>query len=186
MPDNEFGYTGWGMDWVRVAEPLNQTKPEPLLPRARSIARNNGVRTLIEGNHLQANIHRGSEASVTYLEVTPLDGPTIRALEQVIPPTALTLTDEHRAAVAALGIPLTPHLARIDCSCRARNDRCLHFFATCYALARQVDETPWLALDLLGYRNATPGPETDETQPPARWTPINTLDPKTFFESVSR
>jgi len=32
MADNEFGYTAWGMDWVRLAEPLRQTRPDPLLP----------------------------------------------------------------------------------------------------------------------------------------------------------
>ncbi|MET9486732.1 hypothetical protein [Nocardia sp. NPDC006630] len=181
MADNEFGYTSWGMDWVRLAQPLKVSKPEPLLPRAYSIARNNLVQTEIENTIVRATIHRGAEASVTYLELTPLSAATITAIGKLIPAETLTLTDEHRAALAEHGITVKPQLARTDCSCRARTERCVHMLATCYALARRVDETPWLALDLQGYRTgATAASATGETGP-ARWTSIDTLDPATFF-----
>lgn len=181
MPDDDFGYTRWGKDWVRLAEPLTLTKPEPLLPRARSIARNGGVQLTIEGTMVQAAIHRGSEASMTYLELAPLSGQEAQILTEIIPADALTLSDAQRTAISERGISLAPRLTRVDCSCRARVERCVHFLATCYALAQKIDETPWLALDLQGFRTATTNPDTAAESRPARWTPINSLDPATYF-----
>ncbi|WP_067547771.1 SWIM zinc finger family protein [Nocardia crassostreae] len=189
MPDNDFGYTAWGRDWVRLAEPLRMTKPEPMLPRARSIARNGLVRIEITGAMVRANIHRGSEASVTYFEVAPLPAAAVRAIAELVPAEAVMLTDEHRTAIAEAGITVSPTLSALDCSCRARGERCLHMLATCYALAMRIDENPWLALDLQGYgrilRSAGQADGTAEGAaeiPPPRWIPIDTLDPATFFE----
>lgn len=181
MPDNDFGYTAWSKDWLRLAEPLSLTKPEPLLPRARGIARNDGVATEISGTVVRAHIHRGAEASVTHLELTPFSRDTIEALGRLIPPDALVLSDELRAAVAEAGIAIAPRLLSSDCSCRARLDRCLHMLATCYAVVRQIDENPWLALDLQGYRSTAAAPESAVPTAPPRWTPLDTLDPATYF-----
>ncbi|AYF76915.1 hypothetical protein D7D52_27410 [Nocardia yunnanensis] len=181
MADNEFGYTAWARDFVRLAEPLRVTKPEPLLPRARSIARNHGVRTELEGTVVRAHIHRGTEASVTHLEFTPLPRPTVEALSAIVPADTLTLSDELHAAVGAAGISVAPILAGTDCSCRARNARCLHMLATCYAVVALIDENPWLALDLQGYRAATPETDSDVPVTVSRWTPIDALDPVTYF-----
>ncbi|MFF0634721.1 hypothetical protein ACFYTS_19695 [Nocardia sp. NPDC004151] len=181
MADNEFGYTAWGKDWVRLAEPLNLTKPEPLLPRARSIARNNGVHAEIEGTVVRAHIHRGSEASVTHLELTSFPRSTIDAIAAVVPADSLTLSDDLHTAVLAAGISVTPILAATDCSCRARNARCLHMLAACYAVVRLIDENPWLALDLQGYRLAPPAADADAPISIPRWTPIDALDPAVFF-----
>ncbi|MFI6866712.1 hypothetical protein [Nocardia sp. NPDC050406] len=181
MADNEFGYTVWGMDWVRLAEPMSVTKPEPLLPRARSIARNGGVRTEIENTVVKATIHRGAEASVTYLEFAPLTSAEVRTIAELVPADALSLADEVHAALRAADVTLAPTVVSADCSCRARSQRCLHIFATYYTLARLVDENPWLALDLRGYR--TGGSAEDPVEvPPARWTPIDTLDPAAYFD----
>ncbi|MTE13685.1 SWIM zinc finger family protein [Nocardia aurantiaca] len=181
MADDEFGYTAWGRDWVRLAEPLSLIKPEPLLPRARSIARNNAVRTEIEGTMVRAHIHRGSEASVTHLELTSLPRATIEAIAAVVPADTLTLSDELHAAVIGAGISVTPVLAGTDCSCRARGARCLHMLATCYAVVRLIDENPWLALDLQGYRSAPPDTRTDAPVSIPHWTPIDALDPAVYF-----
>lgn len=181
MPDNDFGYTVWGKDWVRLAEPLSISKPEPLLPRARSIARHGGVRTEIENTMVKAVIHRGAEASVTYLEFAPFTSAEIRTITDLVPADALSLADDLHGAILAAGITLAPTLVSADCSCRARTQRCVHMLATCYTLALQVDENPWLALDLRGYR--TGGSAEDPVEvPPARWTPIDTLDPATYFD----
>ncbi|GAB2713825.1 hypothetical protein [Nocardia thraciensis] len=180
MADNEFGYTAWGMDWVRLAEPLRVSRPEPLLPRARSIARNDGVQLEIEGGVVRAAIHRGGQASVTRLEVARLPAATITALAALIPADAVELADSVHESIRAAGRSAAPHLISTDCSCSARKPRCLHLLATCYALARRIDENPWLALDLQGYRD-TDTPPTATDAPPPRWTPLNTLTPATFF-----
>ncbi len=184
MPDNEFGYTAWGMDWVRLAEPLRITRPEPLLPRARSIARNGGVRTEIEGASIRASIHRGGQASVTYLETTPLSRTEIIAIAALIPAGTVELGDAEHKAIVAAGISPAPRLHITDCSCSARAPRCLHLLATCYTVARQIDENPWLALDLRGFRADAP----DDAAPdaPPRWTPIDSLDPATYFGEISQ
>ncbi|MEU1980300.1 hypothetical protein [Nocardia sp. NPDC019395] len=183
MADNEFGYTRWGMDWVRLAEPLRQTRPDPLLPRARSIARNNGVRTETEGRIVRAHIHRGGQASVTHIELTPLPRATVTGLAPIIGTAPAVPTDDMYATAIDAGISLAPEPAAIDCSCTARTARCVHVLATFYELARQVDQNPRFGLDLQGYGH-DPGPDDSAvpTEVP-RWVPLNTLDPAEFFEA---
>ncbi|BDT90142.1 MULTISPECIES: SWIM zinc finger family protein [Nocardia] len=182
MADNEFGYTAWGMDWVRLAEPLRQTRPDPLLPRARSIARNNGVLATVEGRVVRATIHRGGQASVTHLEVAPLSRQTITAVAGIVPDLPVPTDDMHRAITAA-GISIAPVLAGADCSCAARKARCVHVLAVYYEMARQVDEDPRLGLAIQGYFDAVPR-DADESTPQARWTPISALDPQRFFTTT--
>ncbi|MGM7643381.1 hypothetical protein ACSVDM_00640 [Nocardia sp. JW2] len=178
MADNEFGYTPWGKDWVRLAEPLRQTRPEPLLPRARSVARNNGVRTEIEGRTVRAHLHRGGQASIAHVEVAPLSRAAVTAIEQVIPDATVVTDDMHRALLDAGHSP-APTLVSTDCSCSARTPRCLHVLAVLYTIARQVDENPRLALELQGYFDTAHDPEAPVAESP--WTPIHTLDPACFF-----
>ncbi|MFC4126764.1 hypothetical protein [Nocardia rhizosphaerae] len=178
MPDNEFGYTPWGRDWVRLAEPLRQTRPEPLLPRARSIARNDGVRLVIEARTVRAHLHRGGQASVAHVEVAPLPHAAVTTIARVIAdPTVVT--DETHRALRDAGYSPAPTLASTDCSCSARTQRCVHLLAVLYTIARRVDENPRLALELQGYFDA-PAPGADATEP--RWIRINTLDPGRFFD----
>lgn len=185
MADNEFGYTTWGMDWVRLAEPLRQTRPDPLLPRARSIARNDGVRSETEGRIVRAQIHRGGQASVTHIELAPLARTAVTALTAIVGAEPTLLTDEMHAAARAADISVAPELAAVDCSCSARTARCVHVLATFYALARRVDEDPRLSLDLQGFdhpeHGGAPGDSGGAPESP-RWIPLNTLDPAMFFE----
>ncbi|MFI6173630.1 hypothetical protein ACIBCN_43100 [Nocardia sp. NPDC051052] len=183
MADNEFGYTTWGMDWVRLAEPIRQTRPEPLLPRARSIARNYGVQATTDGRIVRATIHRGSEASVIHLEVTPLPRATITAIGAIIPDTTVLTDDMHRAVLAA-GLTVAPVLAGTDCSCKARTARCLHILATFYDMARRVDENPRLALEVQGYFQAAEDDSPTPVEAP-RWVPINTFAPATYFGDLA-
>ncbi|MEV6060669.1 hypothetical protein AB0L62_11755 [Nocardia asteroides] len=179
MADNEFGYTPWGMDWVRLAEPLRQTRPEPLLPRARSVARNHGVRTEIEGRAVRAHLHRGGQASVAHVEVAPLSRAAVTAIATVIPdPTVLT--DEMHRALLDAGQSPAPTLISTDCSCSARTARCLHVLAVLYTIARQVDENPRLTLELQGYFDAGADAAVPAQEP--RWTSLHTLDPAGFFD----
>ena len=55
----EFGYTPWGRDFLRIAEPTDVTKPEPLLPRARSLARNAMTDVRVEGRLIRGTVVRG-------------------------------------------------------------------------------------------------------------------------------
>lgn len=185
MADNEFGYTRWGMDWVRLAEPLRQTRPDPLLPRARSIARNDGVRSVVEGRTVRGHIHRGGQASVVHIELAPLTRTALTALSAIVGTEPTLLTDEMHAAALTAGVPVAPEPAAIDCSCSARTARCLHVLATFYDLARRVDEDPRLSLDMQGYGHPDQGAGPDDSgggPETPRWIPLNTLDPAMFFE----
>ncbi|MFI5716887.1 hypothetical protein [Nocardia sp. NPDC051750] len=183
MADNEFGYTRWGMDWVRLAEPLRQTRPDPLLPRARSIARNNGVRTETEGRIVRSHIHRGGQASITHIELAPLSRPAVTALATIVGTEPTMPTDDMYSAAMDAGVSVAPEPAAIDCSCTARTARCVHVLATFYELARQVDENPRFGLDLQGYgRDPAPDDSAPPTESP-RWIALNTVDPAQFFEA---
>ena len=63
MATNPFGFTTWGADLVRIAEPISASTPNTHAPRARMIARNGGVGLEIDGRQVTARIHRGGEAS---------------------------------------------------------------------------------------------------------------------------
>lgn len=178
---NEFGYTAWGMDVLRLAEPMTTTKPEPLLPRARSVARNGGVTTRFDGRDVRATVHRGSEASVVSIEFAPMPRELALAVADLgVEPDALT--DERHAALVAAGLSPAPTLAGSDCSCRARSARCLHLLAALYDVTRHVDETPILALRIQGLGTDDHADPDDDTGPARRWQPINTVDPRTFYE----
>ncbi|GGK41158.1 hypothetical protein [Nocardia camponoti] len=176
---NDFGYTRWGRDWVRLAEPLNQTRPDPLLPRARRVAASDGLTLEVEGRVVRAHLHRGGEASVTHVEFAPLAREVVAAVATIIPGAATAVTDADHTALVAAGHSPAPTLANSDCSCSARTPRCLHVLATLYAVAQVVDNEPSKALSLQGYFEATPTANVAAAEP--RWTAINTLDPAAFF-----
>lgn len=176
---NEFGYTPWGTDFLRLAEPIAISKPEPLLPRARSIARNGGVSTAFDGREARATIHRGSEASVVSVEFAPVTRAVSTGVS-ALDAAPGRLTEEHHATLVAAGTAPAPTIAGADCSCRARSQRCLHLLALLYDITRHVDQDPWLALSLQGYGTGDIGADAD-SEPPA-WTLISDLDPRRFFE----
>ncbi|MFC8045660.1 hypothetical protein [Nocardia sp. NPDC057353] len=182
MAENEFGYTRWGMDWVRLAEPLRSTRPEPLLPRARSIARNGGVRAVIDGRVVRATIQRGGQASVTHLEVAAPGRDARAAVAGLVPDPAL-LGDDAHAALRAAGIDPAPVLAATDCSCAARKERCVHLLALCYELARQVDADPALALRVGGFLDPASGEPEDVAAAPRRWIPLDAMDAEGWFDA---
>ncbi|NLG48471.1 hypothetical protein [Gordonia sp. (in: high G+C Gram-positive bacteria)] len=176
----EFGYTPWGRDFLRIAEPTDVTKPEPLLPRARSLARNAMTDVRVEGRLIRGTVVRGGEASVAYLEFAPLDrdvAHTVAATVGVSPGPA-TLTVEVHALVA--GAP--PELAVVDCSCRARTARCVHVLALLYETVRRIDEDPRIALSLRGFSDALDAADNPR-ETVARWTPLSALDPQKFYEA---
>lgn len=176
----EFGYTAWGRDFLRIVEPTSVTKPEPLLPRARSLARNAMTDVRVDGRLIRGTVVRGGDASVAYLEFAPLDRAVAHELGAAVgsAPGASALTDEVHALVA--GSP--PELTVVDCSCRARTARCVHVLALMYETIRRIDEDPALALSLRGFRDALDGAEVVDDAV-ERWTPLAALDPQSFYEA---
>ncbi|WP_448221249.1 hypothetical protein [Gordonia iterans] len=83
-PAAEFGYTPWGRDFLRLAEPLRVTRPEPLLPRARTLARTAITDVQIDGRAIRGTVVRGGQASVATLEFRPMRRETAQAVAAAV------------------------------------------------------------------------------------------------------
>ncbi|MFC5063890.1 hypothetical protein [Actinomycetospora atypica] len=145
---NEFGTTARGRAWLRLAEPLRVTRPDPRLPRARSLARNDRVGALgTEPGRVVATVDDGRPRRVEV--VFPVWDDEARATAATV--LAAAAEDGAVAELAAAGVPLVPDDAavRVSCDC-GRTGRCVHALAVLIELARRVDEAPDLAATLRG------------------------------------
>lgn len=186
----EFGFSRWGAEIIRLAEPISTRSPNPLAPRARSVARNGGVTLTIDGRSITGLVQRGGEASVAHLEFDPMTSATADALRELLGAATEPTDDIHRRLVqetswAAAGLEVA------DCSCRARGDRCLHILATLYALAAAVDREPALALRLRDFEaplTEAPGdPASGVDGPPRippRWTALTAFDVRDYWQAA--
>ncbi|ANY09111.1 SWIM zinc finger family protein [Pseudonocardia sp. HH130630-07] len=166
---NAFGTTAWGRAWLRLAEPLSVTRPDPQLPPARSLARADRVRDLGTGpGTITATVDDGGPRTVrigfpVWPDPPRLDGPD--------------LADELVDRLATAGTPVAPTAAELDtaCDCRRRDGRCRHVLAVLIETARRADEAPELAVLLRGGR--PPRPVTDRSR-----IPIDELDPAAYWD----
>ncbi|MET8999477.1 hypothetical protein [Amycolatopsis sp. Hca4] len=182
MPDDDFGYTAWGRDWVRLAQPLRQTLPNPALPRARKLARLGGVQLTIDGRTVRGTVQRGRTTSVTSIEVAPMARETITGITGQLCGARPILTDEVHRVVTEAGHPPAPVLAGVDCSCSDDTGRCIHVLAVFYEMARRVDDDPRIALEVQEFFHAS----SENTRVPAaaapqRWIALTALDPAGYF-----
>lgn len=179
----EFGFSAWGAEIVRLAEPLSTRTPNPLAPRARSIARNGGVTLTVDGRHVEGLVQRGGEASVAHLEFSAMTSTTAVVLRDLLGSSAEPSDEVHRRLKES-GAWSPAVLDVTDCSCRARGDRCLHILAGLYAVAAAVDRQPSLALELRDFRAATDDSPTDSgtCSPGSRWVSLTAFDVADYYE----
>lgn len=187
MTTAEFGFTAWGADVVRIAEPINATTPNALAPRARSIARNGGVSLEIDRRQVTAHVHRGAEASVAHLEIAAMDPDVVAAIREVMGPRGEP-DDATHAALGERGLRPAITLEAADCSCRARTTMCVHVLAALYALASLVDHQPSTLLTIQSLDDAPDRPaptgsgpdgsadDTAADRPVRRWVRLAALD----------
>ncbi|WP_055475856.1 SWIM zinc finger family protein [Gordonia sp. HS-NH1] len=192
-PPAEFGFSRWGAEIVRLAEPISTRSPNQLAPRARSVARNGGVTLTVDGRSVSGLVQRGGEASVAHLEFGPMTSATASALRELLGASTEPTDDMyHRLVEAAAWSPAGLDVA--DCSCRARGDRCLHILATLYALAAAVDREPALALRLRDFEgsldgssvDAAPDPDAPSSRIPPRWSALTAFDVRDYWQSGPR
>lgn len=182
----EFGATAWGRCWLRTVERTRGT-PNPLLPRARSIARNQqAVLTLAPGLVTAAVSEKAGIATVRIeLPTWPADVDRTAALHlrqfsaRRPDSPAGDLPDSLADDLAEAGVPIAASLDEIvaTCTCRARRRPCAHILATIYAVVLRVDEQPRLAVELRTERPRTAGPADPG------WIPLTQIDPSTFYDS---
>lgn len=169
---NEFGTTARGRAWLRLAEPLSVTRPDPQLPRARSLARDDRVGELgTEPGRVVATVDDGGPYRV---EVTfPVWDDDARATAGTV--LAAAGEDEAVAELAAAGVRLVPDEGAVQVSCGCgRTGRCRHVLAVLIELARRVDEAPDLAPALRGSAARRGTGDTTRIR-------IADLDPHTFW-----
>lgn len=182
MPDDDFGYTAWGRDWVRLAQPLRQTRPNPQLPRARKLARLGGVQVTVDGRTVRGVVQRGRTASEVRIEVAPMSRETVAAITGQLHGARPLLTDEIHRAITKGGHPPAPVLAGVDCSCSDGTGGCIHVLAVYYEMARRVDDDPRIALDLQDFfRAPSSGTRACTAALPQRWVALHALDPADYF-----
>ena len=177
---DEFGFTTWGADLVRVAEPISAVKPNSSAPRARMIARNGGVTVTVDEGRVQASVHTGAQASVTHLEFAPMDSAAAEAARRIMGSRTEPDDATHRALMEK-GFAPAPALVQMDCSCRSRTAMCVHVLATIYALAARVNLEPTLALTLQSVDSSSRGRGDDPTRAPVRWIPVSALQVRDYF-----
>lgn len=187
MSTAEFGFTAWGADVVRIAEPITATTPNALAPRARSIARNGGVALEFDGRTVTARVHRGGEASVAHLEIAALDPAVVAAVRELMGARGEP-DDAVHAALNERGLRPAATLEAADCSCRARITMCVHVLAALYALAAAVDHDPSTVLIIGGFGAASDATAADhsETRPIPRWMPLAAVDVRDYYAVGSR
>lgn len=185
MPMNHFGFTTWGADIVRIAEPISASAPNTHAPRARMIARNDGVTLQTEGGRVTALVHSGASASVAHLEFAAMAPAVVTGLRHEMGSRAEP-NDAAHAALLASGLRPAPVLEAADCSCRARNTMCVHVLAALYSLASLVDQEPATALTIQSFGSAAPDADTStgdtatDRQVP-RWIPLASLHVRDYY-----
>jgi uncharacterized Zn finger protein len=179
----EFGATAWGRAWVRTIE-RTAGPPNPLLPKARSLARNHAVALSLAPGRVAADVvDRGTAHRVRF--DVPLWPEPARALAARLMADAATtdrslatgdLPDALEAELSGRGIATAtePDADTSGCDCRTRRRPCVHVLAAVYALAQLVDERPVLAMELRSV-DVVPAESSPE------WIPVTGLPATTFY-----
>lgn len=176
--NTEFGTTAWGRDWQRLAEPTSITRPDPTLPRARSLARRDYVRDVqVAPGRATADVDRNGCHRVT-VEVPVWDEDQLDHARSVLSGLSDDLPDSIHSTFVRHGQSPGPEPATVTatCTCRGRARPCAHVLATYFELARQLDNRPRLALTLRGLTDSLSSPTTARV-------PIGLIDPTHFYGS---
>ena len=178
--NQEFGVTAWGADWRRLAEPTTVTRPNPALPRARSLTRHDHVHDLrIVTGTITATVGDRAPRHVSITLTTWTGAQQRRATARLAEHAATDdLPDTALTALRNDGLDPAPDPATTtaQCDCSSRTRPCVHILAVYYETARRLDERPRLALTL---RHADAA-RTDE--PNSRIT-LTRIDPANFYDS---
>jgi uncharacterized Zn finger protein len=173
---DDLGVTAWGRDWVRLAQPTSITRPNPALPRARSLVRNDKVGdVVIAAGSITATVFGARDQHVSvHCPIWADDAAkSARAALRGLP--AGDVPDSVHADWSKAGMPAGPSRDELtaDCDCPQRTRPCVHVLAVFFEIARRMDERPVSAVEL---RGVSTSPDADAAR-----LPIDGLDPATFY-----
>lgn len=154
----EFGNSWWGKKWL---EAFNHTDYSNRLPRGKRYARNNYVKSIEIDKHKVVASVRGSRPTPyrVNLALVPFSKAQKERALNIITENPLYLSslltrqlpmelyDEFKFA----GIKIFPeswHDIKAGCSCPDWADCCKHIAAVIYLVASQIDQNPFLVLNL--------------------------------------
>jgi len=173
----EFGATAWGRDWLRLAQPTSVSRPNPAIPRARSLARADRVRELdITPGRVHARVEDRTDRQV-WITLPVWQRRQLDAARVILTDaTGADLADDLHAALAEAGLSPAPVPDTMDtgCDCVSRARPCPHLLTVYFELARRVDEQPRIALALRGLLGSG-------THQSVARIPIELLDPTAFY-----
>ena len=181
----EFGATPWGRAWLRTIESPAATRPNPALPRARSLARNDAVTLTIATGLVHAEVTTSGATNRVRLDIPRWPDRSMAEADRLV---AEALADHRSLALGDLPDDLEARLRRheidvavpldelsADCDCRTRRRFCAHVMATVYVLTQRIDERPALAIELRSARTSLVGPSDPD------WISLSDLDVATFY-----
>ncbi|MCG8917537.1 SWIM zinc finger family protein [Actinokineospora sp. PR83] len=181
----EFGATPWGRAWVRTVESTAASRPNPLLPKARSLARNHAATVTASTGLVTAVVVASGAEHAVRIELPGWSAGTGAEAERLIAGSLAahrglatgdlpdSLEADLRAAGIAVAVPISEQVS--TCGCRTRKRPCVHVLATLYALSMRVDERPALAVQLR-VDSAVVAPRADPD-----WVPLHELDAGAFY-----
>jgi uncharacterized Zn finger protein len=179
----EFGATPWGRAWVKTIE-STAGLPNPLLPKARSLARNHAVTLSVATGRVDAEVTAAGVIHRVRIDVPPWPEPTRTEASRLATEAARThrglaagdLPDTLVADLRRHGIntAVRPDEHTSICDCRSRRRPCVHVLAAVYALAQLIDERPALSMEL-----RSPGPAPAARS--ADWIPVTELAAADFY-----
>jgi uncharacterized Zn finger protein len=168
-----------------MVESTRIAAPNPLLPSARSLARNNAVHLVATAGRVDAAVTASGRSHRVRIGLPPWSDRERAVAERCI---ARALADHRGLATGDLPDSLVADLRReavdiavtgdeqlSDCDCRARRRPCVHVLATIYTLVRRIDERPALAVDL-----RMPGSAPERPADPD-WIDLADVDAATFY-----
>lgn len=184
----EFGATPWGRAWLRTIESATVTVPDPLLPKARSLVRNDAVTSLSLGagrvdgvvgvrgvsHHVRIELPLWDDRARRYATRLLADARTgdPGLASGDLPDSLEVELGRHGVAIA---VPAGERV--VECSCPARRSPCVHALATLYALVRRIDEHPAVAVEVRGVVSDS-SPVTDSA-----WIRLTDLNAQGFYST---
>ncbi|OZC70819.1 hypothetical protein CH251_16950 [Rhodococcus sp. 06-462-5] len=166
-------------------EPIAVTRPNPTLPRARSLVRNEAV--ALDHNRIgefRCVVSAGKKIETAVLSLPRYSERERKSVLRIVARhtrggvTSGDLPDEVHAELIASKLSPVPEATETSCTCSGRIEPCLHVTAATYAISLIVDQMPTSALAVRGVDLAAAITSKDV---PRRWMPIDNLDGTAFF-----